>query len=106
MQVSLYLVPPENVFFSSVSSLGIITDSRVCFIFIVIVFQEPRHCKLWKEMEKTGVLNMELVEHVFSEFCQQGVVKEDILEMMMKFGLIVQFALSPTEKKNILYHAN
>ena len=50
-------------------------------------------------MEKTGVLNMELVEHVFSEFCQQEVVKEDILEMMMKFGLIVQFALSPTEKK-------
>ena len=99
MQVSLYLVPPENVFFSSVSSLGIITDSRVCFIFIVIVFQEPRHCKLWKEMEKTGVLNMELVEHVFSEFCQQGIIKEDILEMMMKFGLIVQFALSATEKK-------
>ena len=45
------------------------------------------------------VLNMELVEHVFSEFCQQGVVKEDILKMMMKFGLIVQFALSPTEEK-------
>ena len=50
-------------------------------------------------MEKTGVLNTELVDHVFSEFCQQGVIKEDILEMMMKFGLIVQFALSPTEKK-------
>ena len=50
-------------------------------------------------MEKTGVLNMELVDHVFSEFCQQGVIKEDILEMMMRFGLIVQFALSPTEKK-------
>ena len=50
-------------------------------------------------MEKTGVLNMELVEHVFSEFCQQGVAKEDILKMMMKFGLIVQFALSPTEEK-------
>ena len=50
-------------------------------------------------MEKTGVLNMELVDHVFSEFCQQGVIKEDILEMMMKFGLIVQFTLSPTEKK-------
>lgn len=50
-------------------------------------------------MEKTGVLNMELVEHVFSEFCQQGVAKEDILKMMMKFGLILQFALSPTEEK-------
>ena len=50
-------------------------------------------------MEKTGVLNMELVDHVFSEFCQQGVIKEDILEMMMKFGLIVQFAVSPTEEK-------
>ena len=50
-------------------------------------------------MEDTGVLNMELVEHVFSEFCQQGVVKEDILKMMIKFGLIVSFTLSPTEEK-------
>ena len=50
-------------------------------------------------MEKTGVLNMELVEHVFSKFCQQGLVREDILAMMMKFGLIVSFAVSPTEEK-------
>ena len=73
---------------------------HVCVLFfVVIVFQEPRHCRLWKEMEETGDLNMELVDHVFSEFFQQGVTKEDIVEMMMKFGLIVQFALSPTEKK-------
>ena len=73
---------------------------HVCvLIFIVIVLQEPRHCRLWEEMKETGVLNMELVEHVFSKFCQQGVVKEDILKMMMKFGLIVSFALSPTEEK-------
>ena len=69
------------------------------FLFIVLDFQNPRHCEMWEEMEKTGVLNMELVDHVLSEFCQQGVVKDDILKMMGKFGLIVQFSLSPTEEK-------
>ena len=42
---------------------------------------------------------MELVDDVFSEFCRQGVIKDDILKMMEKFGLIVQFAPSPTEEK-------
>ena len=42
---------------------------------------------------------MKLVDDVFSEFCQQEVIKDDILKMMEEFGLIVQFASSPTEKK-------
>ena len=43
-------------------------------------------------MERTGVLDMELVNHVFcSEFHQH---KDDILDMMEQFGLIVKFTKS------------
>ena len=47
-------------------------------------------------METTGVLSMELVDHVFPKFCQEGLIKQDILNMMEEFGLIVKFATSPT----------
>ena len=40
---------------------------------------------------------MELADHVFSKFCQQGLIKQDILNMMEHFGLIVTFATSPVE---------
>ena len=51
-------------------------------------------------MEKTGALHMELVDHVFSKCCQQqGLIKEDILNMMEQFGLIVKFITSPTNEK-------
>ena len=42
---------------------------------------------------------MDLVDHVFSKFIQQGLVKEDILNMMERFGLIAKFAASPTDIK-------
>ena len=48
-------------------------------------------------METTGVLSMELVDHVFFEYDKHGLVKEDILDMMEQFGLIVKFN-SPTNK--------
>ena len=42
---------------------------------------------------------MELVDHVFSKCCQQqGLIKEDILDMMEQFGLIVKFIPSPTNE--------
>ena len=50
-------------------------------------------------MEKTGILRMELVDYVFSKFCQQGLIKEDILNMMEQFGLIAKFVASPTDVK-------
>ena len=50
-------------------------------------------------MEKTGSLHMELVDHVFSRCCQQqGLIKEDILNMMEQFGLIVKFITAPTNE--------
>ena len=56
---------------------------------------------LWKEMQTKGVLHMELVDHVFSKCCQQqGLIKEDILNMMEQFGLIVKIITltSPTNE--------
>ena len=49
-------------------------------------------------MEATGALKMELVDYVFSNFCKEDRVKEDILNMMEQFGLIVKFAPSPKDK--------
>ena len=43
-------------------------------------------------MQDTGVLDMELVDHVFSTELLQH--KKDILDMMVQFGLIVKFSIS------------
>jgi len=40
---------------------------------------------------------MELVDHVFSKFIQQSVPKEDILDMMVQFGLIAKFSYTATD---------
>jgi len=42
---------------------------------------------------------MELVDHVFSKFIQQSVAKEDILDMMVQFGLIAKFSSTATDAK-------
>ena len=49
-------------------------------------------------METTGTLKMELVDYVFSKFCKQNRIKEDILNMMEQFGLIVNFTPSPGDE--------
>ena len=42
---------------------------------------------------------MEHVDHVFSSFTGQGIIKEDILDLMERFGLIAKFSLSPADVK-------
>ena len=42
---------------------------------------------------------MEHVDHVFSSFIGEGIIKEDILDMMERFGLIAKFSASPTDEK-------
>ena len=42
---------------------------------------------------------MELVDHAFSKFIQQGIIKDDILDMMEQFGLIAKFSPSPSDVK-------
>ena len=55
--------------------------------------------KYWWEVEQSGILRMELVDYIFSRFLQQSIIKEDILDMMERFGLIAKFSLSPTDVK-------
>ena len=69
-------------------------------VFLIdIWYQDPIISKYWLQVERSGVLSMELVDHVFSKFIQQGLVKEDILDMMEKFGLIAKFSPSPDDVK-------
>ena len=42
---------------------------------------------------------MEHVDYAFSKFIQQGFIKDDILDMMERFGLIAKFSTSPTDAK-------
>ena len=56
-------------------------------------------CGVLPEVEQSGILRMELVDHIFSRFLQQGIIKEDILDMMERFGLIAKFSLSPADVK-------
>ncbi|KAJ7369945.1 hypothetical protein OS493_035293, partial [Desmophyllum pertusum] len=60
---------------------------------------DPIHAKYWRELERNGILNMELVDHVFERFIHQGIIKEDILDMMERFGLIAKFSPSPADVK-------
>ncbi|PFX11544.1 D-inositol 3-phosphate glycosyltransferase, partial [Stylophora pistillata] len=53
---------------------------------------DPVESKHWPELERNGVLSMELVDHVFTKFLRRGVIKEDILDMMEQFGLIAKFS--------------
>ena len=55
------------------------------------------HSKYWLELETSGVLKMELVDHVFSPLIKQGVNKEDILDMMEQFCLIAKYSPSPAD---------
>ncbi|KAJ7347146.1 hypothetical protein OS493_040149, partial [Desmophyllum pertusum] len=41
---------------------------------------DPVNSNYWREVERSGVLSMELVDHVFYKFIQQGLVKKDILD--------------------------
>lgn len=54
---------------------------------------------IWHELETHGTLSIELVDHVFSRFIQQGVIKENILDMMERFGLIAKFSPTPADVK-------
>ncbi|XP_022797699.1 uncharacterized protein LOC111335954 [Stylophora pistillata] len=53
---------------------------------------DPVGSKYWKELEISGVLSMNLVDHVFSKFDKHDVIKEDILDLMEQFGLIAKFS--------------
>ena len=50
------------------------------------------YSKYWQQLEKSGILRMALVDHVFADSLQKGLPKEDILNMMELYGLIAKFS--------------
>ncbi|XP_068699861.1 uncharacterized protein [Montipora foliosa] len=60
----------------------------------------PKYRKYWKELQDTGILNPGLLDHVFSDFIEKGLRKQDILEMMELYGLIAKFSSGMSTSEN------
>ena len=69
----------------------------VCLFLRLFSMQNPRHAKAWRELEESGLLDIQLVDHVFSSFLQSGQSKDDILSMMEMYGLIAKFTSGTSE---------
>ena len=54
----------------------------------------------WKELQDTGILRTALVDYVFADFIEKGLLKQDILEMMELYGLIAKFASEMSTSEN------
>lgn len=61
---------------------------------------DPLYSECWKELEESGILRMTLVDHVFADVIQNGLSKEDILDMMELYGLIAKFSFFPVVSKD------
>ena len=57
------------------------------------------YLECWKELEENGILRIALVDHVFSEFIQKDLFKQDILDMMELYGLIAKFSIATGENE-------
>ena len=62
-------------------------------------FQDPIYSDCWCELENSGILRMELVNHVFADLIKQGLGKQDMLDMMELYGLIAKFCPSSTDNQ-------
>ena len=67
------------------------------FCIFFFFFQVPLYSDCWEELEEKGNLRMDLVDHVFADFIQKGLSKEDILNMMELYGLIAKFSFCPMD---------
>ncbi|KAK2546776.1 hypothetical protein P5673_033579, partial [Acropora cervicornis] len=61
---------------------------------------DPSHRKWWRDLEVNGILSIALVDHVFSKFIDEGLCKQDILDMMELHGLIAKFSIATDENQD------
>ena len=54
----------------------------------------------WDYLETKGILRMNLVDHVFSDFRKKGLYQQDILYMMELHGLIAKFSVATDENQD------
>lgn len=67
---------------------------------MISIFQDPLYSECWQELEESGILRMTLVDHVFADVIQNGLSKEDVLDMMEMYGLIAKFSFFPVASEN------
>ena len=67
--------------------------------FFFLCIQDPLFSECWLELEQSGILKMALVDHIFAEFIQKSLSKQDILDMMEVYGLITKFSSSSAESE-------
>ena len=56
--------------------------------------------KCWSDLEVNGILRIALVDHVFSKFIDEGLRKQDILDMMELHGLIAKLSMATGENQD------
>ncbi|XP_068753968.1 uncharacterized protein [Montipora capricornis] len=61
---------------------------------------DPLCVNWWKELQDTGILRTALVDYVFADFIEKGLLKQDILEMMELYGLIAKFSSEMSTSEN------
>lgn len=69
---------------------------KLFYLFI----QVPFYSDCWEELEENGILRMALIDHVFTDFIEKGLNKQDILEMMELYGLIAKFSCLSSENED------
>ena len=89
----------------NIARLNFFVSLPVCFVYVFFLIlgelfklnffflciQDPLFSECWLELEQSGILRMALVDHIFSEFIQKGLSKQDILDMMEVYGLVIKF---------------
>ena len=54
----------------------------------------------WRDLELNGILRIALVDHLFSKFIDEGLRKQDILDLMELHGLIAKFSIATDENQD------
>ena len=65
--------------------------------FSIFIQNHPLYSDDWQKLKEKGILSMDLVDHVFADFIQKGLSKQDILNMMELYGLIAEFSFLPAD---------
>lgn len=99
MANALFFVCLHVFVFVYVYVFFLILDELYELNFFFLCIQDPLFSECWLELEQSGILKMALVDHIFAEFIQKNLSKQDILDMMEVYGLITKFSSSSAESE-------
>ena len=72
---------------------------------VLLLCKDPVDRKLWQELEKTGVLHIQLINKVFKDLHGSGkeALQQSVLDMMEKFGFLAKFQHHHSNSSEIKY---